>query len=68
MRNSFQKKISSNSTSLAKAGLGRGLGGGGGVLTFGGGLFEPGRKNGLLATPPQQREESTKNKKALRYK
>jgi len=41
------------------AGLGAGLGGGGGGVTGGVGRLEPGRKNGLLATPPKQKGERT---------
>ena len=47
------------------AGLGAGLGGGGGGLIWGGGRLEPGRKNGLLATPPKQKGE--KITKASRF-
>ena len=58
----FKRKYPLNSTSLENAGFGTGFGCGGGVFTGGGGRFEPGRKNGLLATPPEQKGKSTSNK------
>ena len=41
------------------AGFGAGLGGGVTGIAFGTGRLEPGRKNGLLATPPKQKGTRT---------